>query len=565
MESSAVLHWNWVPHTAVDGVQLAGWLMLGMALVPFARPAANVLRDPELRSRVLLIAGLALAARLLVPLLPFNWYSGVSNVDLGAPIYSKDTTYMPWPNQWITFTLGFRGILLFNIAGNVLSAVLGWHVARRAGYGARVALAMGLLIALTPMYVRISASDSTHMLALPLWWLAAVAMQRLVLGDGGRIDQLMLFAVAMVTCPVRVEAGLVLPSVAFFVARDLDGLRQVWATRRRWFPFALGWLLGMACSAMVQNASWQHRLGQFDVIIFTIQMIARALFLVSPIPLGWIPLIYVLLIWYYLYQRRHDRGELAATVLPFLVFSIPYGYSATAITTELPATAYGVSINMFLLLAAAKGAALFYERLPVEAQRIPPRWRRPLGAVAVILVLASLLVPYRRTYAYMEEYAFLVGALPRHKAKVLAIWDPAAPNGDFDCCLALPYPTFVGDFPELEWQILGQADVDESRLRNLDFDYYYPGSLVAVDVDQLNSWFIGRVFPDPEMNARQQAPLRRLQSIDEFIRTNYPLVIDRQATMPAYTFSWAPFRDDRMTLTLYRRDRSTSLPAESTR
>ena len=44
------------------------------------------------------------------------------------------------------------------------------------------------------------------------------------------------------------------------------------------------------------------------------------------------------------------------------------------------------------------------------------------------------------------------------------------------CCLALPYPTFVGDFPNLEWHILGQDDVDETRLTNLDFDYYYPGS-----------------------------------------------------------------------------------------
>lgn len=565
MEPSAAYHWNWVPHTAVDGVQLAAWFVLGLALVPFARAAAKVFREPELRSRVLLIAGLALAARLLVPLLPFNWYSGVSNVDLGAPIYSKDTTYMPWPNQWITFTLGFHGILLFNIAGNVLSAVLGWHVARRAGYGERVALALGLLIALTPMYVRISASDSTHMLALPLWWLAAVAMQRLVLGDGEWVDQLVLFTVAVVTCPVRVEAGLVLPSVALLIARDVQGLRVVWQTRRRWFPFVLGWLLGMACSAFVQSGSWQHRLGQFDAIIFAIQMTARLLFLVSPDPLGWIPLTYVFLIWYYLYQQRHDRAELAATVLPFLAFSIPYGYSATAITTELPATAYGVSLNMFLLLATAKGAALFSERLPALRQRIPPRWRRPALAAAVLVVLVSLVVPYRRTYAYMEEYAFLVDSLPRHKAKVLAIWDPAAPNGDFDCCLALPYPTFIGDFPELEWHVLGQADGDEARLRDLEFDYYYPGSLVAVDVDDLNNWFIGRLFPDPEMNARQQAPLRRLQAIDEFVRANYPLVIDRQATVPARTFSWAPFRDDRMTLTLYRRDRSAVPRAESTR
>jgi len=35
------------------------------------------------------------------------------------------------------------------------------------------------------MYVRLSASDSTHMMALPLWWLAALTMQRLVYDDAG--------------------------------------------------------------------------------------------------------------------------------------------------------------------------------------------------------------------------------------------------------------------------------------------------------------------------------------------------------------------------------------------
>ena len=46
--------------------------------------------------------------------------------------------------------------------------------------------------------------------------------------------------------------------------------------------------------------------------------------------------------------------------------------------------------------------------------------------------------------------------------------------------------------------------------------------------------------------------IRKLQFIDDYIRKHYPLTIDRQATVPANTFSWAPFADDRQTLTLYR-------------
>ena len=563
MESVA-LHWNWVPQTWVDVVQAAAWFTLVGVLVPWTREASSLVKDPESRSRILLIAALALAARLLVPLLPFNWYSGVSNVDLGGPIYSKDTTYMPLPSQLVTFTLGFYGIVAFNVLTCTASAILAWHVARRAGYGERVAFLLGVAVAITPMYVRLSSSDCTHLLALPLWWLAAAAMQRLVDGRGGLLDQLLLFAAAVVTCPVRVEAGLVLPAVVLFVARDIPGLRRVWQARRRWFPLVAGWVVGMTCSAIVQSNSWHHRLGQFDALTFVFELIARALFVANPNPVGWIPVFYVLLIWYYVYHaaRRHDRVEVAATILPFVIFSIPYAYSATAVISELPGMAYSVSIDMFLLLGAAKGGALLYERLPEEIRRIPSRARAPVLIVAAVIIAVSLVVPYRWTYAYMEEYAFLSRSLPQHKAKVLAIWDPSAPGGDFDCCLALPYPTFVADFPELEWQILGQGDADESHLRDLHFDYYYPGSLVAVDVDHLNSWFIGRLFPDPEMTARQQAPLRALQQIDAFIRANYPLEVQRRETLPAHTFSWASFRDDRMRLTLYRRAAEAPAPAQ---
>ncbi len=550
-----VFHFNWVPHTWIDAVQAAAWIALAMALVPLVLPAGRVLRERHTRNRALLIAGAALLARLLVPLLPFNWHSGVMNVDLGAPIYSKDTTFMSLPNQLITFTWGFYGILIFNILTSTASAVLAWYVARRAGYGARVALLLGLAIAVTPMYVRLSSSDSTHMLALPLWWVAALATQRLVSGRGGRADQIVLFTSAVVACPIRIEAGLVMPSVVLFVARDLEGLRQVWQARYRWYPLILGVLLGMACNVAFHASSWRYRLAQFDPIVFVIQLTARVLFLASPDPFGWIPILYVLLIWYYVWfrWRTGDRAEVAATVLPFVIFSVPYVYSATAIATELPATAYGITIDMFLLLGAAKGAALLYERLQSGALPLRASLRAPAAGAGLLLLLGSFVIPYRKTYAYMEEFAFLSRALPRGKAKILAIWDPDSAGGDYDCCLALPYPTFVGDFPELEWQILSRADADPERLKNIDFEYYYPGSLVAVDVENLNSWFIGRLFPDTEMNAQQKAQLQTLRSIDAAVRSAYPLEPVRSETLPAHTFSWAPFSDDRMTLTLYRR------------
>ena len=553
-----LFHWSWVPLTWVDRVQDVIWIAFCLALLLYCRGVATLLADRESRRRAMLIGLVALGVRLLVPFVPINWYACVNNVDLGGQLYSRDNTYMPLPNQLMTFLLGFAGIVAFNILLGTASAILAWHVARRAGYGERVAFVFGLAVAVTPMYVRLSASDYTHMIALPLWWLAALAMQRLVMGEGRRLDQLVLFASAAVACPIRIEANLAMPAVALFVARDLPGLRRVWQARRQWWPFILGVLLGMACNVSTHGGSWNFMLGRFDILFFIIEMIASALFLVSPDPFGWIPLTYVLLIWYYLYRkwRQHDRAEVAATVLPFVIFSIPFAYTGKGMLGEaliLPAATYTTCISMFLLLAAAKGAVLLYDRLQDGFLGGRPNMARAAVIVAAIALLGSFAIPYRKTYAYMEEFSFLSRSLPRQRARILTIFDATSEGGDYDCCLALPYPTFVADFPDLEWQVLGQGDADEAHLRDLQFDYYYPGSLVAVDVNRLNTWFVAHFAFDPEMNARQQAQLRRLQSIDEFIRQTYPLERYRQDTMPANTVSWAPFLDDRMTLTIYRR------------
>ncbi len=554
-----------MPRTSVDAVQLAAWVALAVTLFPLARGAVARLRDRETRRRALLIAAVALGVRLLVPQVPVNWYSGVNNVDLGRWIYSRDTTFMPLPNQFMTFVLGFEGIVAFNILIGVISTLLAWHVARQAGYGERVAFVFGFAVALTPMYVRLSASDSSHLIALLLWWMGALALLRLVRGRGGIVDQVVLFSAAVVACPIRIEASLTMPAVVLFVARNPQGFQDVWRERRRWFPLVVGMLLGLACGLAAHDRSWTRRIDSFSLPLFLVEMVANVFFVVDLNPLGLISAVYTLLIWFYVYQkiRRRAFDEAVATVLPFVLFSVPYAYTAKgmlAAGANLPGASYATIIGMFVLMGGAKGAVLLYDRLRA---RLSVARARAVATVALsFLLLGWLFVPYRTTYAYMEEFSFLLGALPHQKVRVLTIFDPSGP-GDFDCCLALPYPTFAGDFPGIQWQILREQDAKEERLRNLEFDYYYPGSLIAVDVDNLNTWFIGRLFPDPEMNALQQGHLRKLQFVDEFIRGNYALTPYRSATVPARTFSWAPFRDDRMTLTVYRvADSSAVEPSE---
>jgi len=547
-----LLRWNWLPPTFVEWCQALAWLVLAVALLPLVRRGLSLRDRPAVRA-LALIGIVGLAARLSVPHLPFNWHSGVANVDLGGPIYSKQTTYMPLPDQLMTFVFGFRGILWFNIVTNVLTAMGALHVTRRSGYSQTVALLVGLGLAITPMYVRLSASDSSHILALPLWWLTAYATQRLIAGDGGRLEQAILLTAAMVSCPIRIEAGLVLPSVFVFVARDWSGLIGVWQARRRLYPFAVGWVAGMACNVAVHRQDWTYRLGSPDPLLFVVQMVFRCLFLAAASPDGWIPIVYVLLIWFYLYDtwRRGDGQEFLATVLPYVIFSIPFAYSMTGIAMELPSTAYSVTINMFLLLSAAKGAELLWDRWRAHRQPRRPNVRRMIAVTVASITVVGFVATYRQTYAYMMEFDFLQKHLPRQKARILTIWDPSLPGGDYDCCLALPYPTFIGDFPELEWQVLRLDDAAPGHLEGLNFDYYYPGSLVEIDVDEVNPWF-SRVSPDSGTNAAQQEPLRKLQSIDRFVRRSYPMQVSSTATLPAVTFSGARFHDDVMTLTLYR-------------
>lgn len=86
-----------------------------------------------------------------------------------------------------------------------------------------------------------------------------------------------------------------------------------------------------------------------------------------------------------------------------------------------------------------------------------------------------------------------------------------------------------------------------------------------MDVDHFDERFIGRLFYDAERTARQQAPLRSLRSVDAFVRSHYLLEIEHQETRPAHSFSGARFRDDRMTLTLYRRARAAGASGQDDR
>lgn len=551
---SALIRWNFALRTWVDVVQLVAWTAIVVALLVSLPEVVKYFRhDRSARRSAALIAGAGIIARLLVPALPFNWYSGHSNIDWGHSIYSNATVYMPLPNQLLNFKLGFFGILIFNAALGVVSAVIAWQVARRCRYGERVSLVFGFAVALVPMYVRISVSDSTHFITLPLWLLAALALSRLFAKEGGWPEILLLCGSIVATGPVRIEAALAIASIIPFVCRDVAGLREFWRSRGLVVVCAVSLTLGIASNMFALSESWMSRLHTFEPLIFILQMTLRMLFIMSIDPMGWLPLVAPPLVWYYIFHtlKRGDVGEAAMTTIPYWIFSIPHAYAGVAIAGELPSHAIGMTLCLFILIGAAKGGVLLFDRVRLTLAASPIR-RRGMVVAVVLLSVVLLAFPYRWTYQYMEEFAFLSSALPKKRAKVVAIWEAISFEGDLDCCLSLPYTTFIGDFPEIEWEILEQKDLDEARIRNLQFDYYYPGSIVGLDVERFNMWFNDLFAPDLKLNMEDRAAVRKLQKIDELIRNVHHLEVDKQATVTARTFSFAPFPDNRTTLTLYR-------------
>ena len=92
-------------------------------------------------------------------------------------LYTRANTYLPWLLRVIVFDLqgGFDAALLFNLLAGTASIILLWYAALAGGHSTRVCVLFGLLLAITPMYVRHSGSDSVYVAILFLYSACAAA------------------------------------------------------------------------------------------------------------------------------------------------------------------------------------------------------------------------------------------------------------------------------------------------------------------------------------------------------------------------------------------------------
>jgi len=517
----------------------------------------------------LLLAG-AVVTRVVVPWVTYNWYFGADNLQLGDASFTKSTTYLPFPNRLLGFHLGlgFQGIVFLNITLGVVSVFLFWHVALKAGLGERVSRILALLLALTPMYVRLSASDTSQVTLLFLWLVSAAAFAAVRDGTGGMVARVVLFVATAMACPIRLESAVMMPSVPLFVGAGLDGWHAIMTGWRRYLSFWSGLAVGLAVALWYHGEGIGAHLGGPDLMLLVSFLFVplRVIGLVNLWIVAFLPMLYSLPILYEIVGswRAREWKSLMGTFAPAVVLSLPFALGFNPMITDLSSSSYNIIYIVFTLRACAQGLVRMQHDWGSGTLLKAP-WKRTIAAaLAAPLLWYSFVLPYGWTYVFQEEHAFLDRHLPRQEASILTIWDGRSVSGDWDCSLALPYPPFLASRRGLKWSILSADALDPAVIDGLEFDYYYPGTLVLLDSEKPTPWSLAEFAPDSELQRMQpdRERLRHLQQLDRMVRERFPLAAVVSERVPA---RWAPlhatgctgvgfgYPGDEVELTIYRR------------
>jgi hypothetical protein len=196
-----------------------------------------------------------------------------------------------------------------------------------------------------------------------------------------------------------------------------------------------------------------------------------------------------------------------------------------------------------------------------------------VGGVMIPFVLLTFIPPYSSTLVYQDEFHFLRDNLPEGPATVLVLADQGRISADYDCCLSQPYPVLMAERPNLKWVIIDQNDLDSGAYRNVEFDYYYPGSMATLMpgpqipkvLVKIAYWLAeDSTHAAHEDTLRRDENLRLLHRLDGRVREEFPLAPFRSAAKPSADSTTGTFPNDEMVLTIYRRtDRPAGIDAET--
>ncbi len=509
------------------------------------------------------VTAIGAALRAGISFVPQNWYFAIANIPPPAGIVLKTTVFQPLPTvlllSYSTSPLG--ALRLFNIVVGTAVVPLLTYVVLRAGYRSRVARLCAVIAALLPLYVRYSAMDGPQIVILFLFAAAAAAYVRLATcpAPWPKAEQVLLACAVIAAAPIRPESTLPLLSIPFFLFHGpaTRSLRGLWHARPT-IVLALAWIVGCAWSLAFHLHDLAVHPGP-DAFKLVLRGLVTATMMINPALVAWVPLILLVPIWITAVRllRRRAWDDLRSLYAPVVFCALPL--IAVGPQNHLVGLGYVVLQSVFVVLASARCVDALLLSVDAGELRVSVRTRAAAVAAIGAVALVSVVPPLTYRYAFQDEYLFLRQALPAEPATILTISDmwPDGP-GDFDCCLLQPYPPLLAEYPHLRWIIVGKDALTSQAFRDLHFDYYYPGSMAAVDAGSVDQFFLRRLgrwlgTAEDEEARRKKAHLAAIQRLDAAIRGSYAMDAVSTASTPTHVFSDADFPDGRMELTLYRR------------
>jgi hypothetical protein len=383
-----------------------------------------------------------------------------------------------------------------------------------------------VLVAVTPLYVRLSASESQQITQLLLWCVAVLAFQTVLRGTDRWDTHAVLLAATMVACPIRLEGAAMMASVPLFAAGRIEDYRDIVHRWRRFGAYGIGLALGLAITGAFYGhgvgSSMPNRATLPDVLISAVpSFLMRVFGAYLPAPLFFrFPFVAIGSVAWFIHCLRSGRKEeLAVAFGPLALLALPFVITGRGVLSSLPHSAYDVIPTLFTLVVAAQGFVwIAGEALGRPRGRV---WIQALAALAIApAAWFFVYLPYRWTYPYEEEFQFLERHLPSEPATIATVFDPGEKAGDYACCLSLPFPTFLVEHPNLKWLVLTANDADSPRLAGLSFDYYYPGLLTALDARHPDR---GRTKGSSAAIEADSDHLERLKRVDAAVRTSHAL------------------------------------------
>ncbi|PRQ10221.1 hypothetical protein [Enhygromyxa salina] len=476
-------------------VASVAWLAaLGLGLVAAGQRWRELAGDEAARSHarrwgiaMVAVFVLALVARFWVVASVGNWYgsflppAGVGELRFGASaavLQASVRALSPW-----TVNVAFA---LARVVG-ALAVPLVVLLVRRLGGSLSAGVVAGVLLALAPIAVRLSASSSEHVLAgtlaLAAWvvWLRAAADPRVV----PRILSLVLVVLAVLTrvdCWPQLSLIVVWSVVSPVFGQD----RVTWLAPARRFADAL--YFGV-CWAALGAYAWvrlvvpsNHPGPELDGIRDAAKLLVSQFWVATITPPHWIsPLclgLAVVGIGLAAWARRWRL--LLGAVLSLALIFIPIGRNLTH--DGLTGARYFVlALPILVLLAAQVGeAASDYLQGPRAGQR-----RAWLGAGALALVVVESVAArpgWRHVYTFQAEYVFLAKQLQGRDLDGCTLWfvrpRQATDEPDLDCCLAPDRSPLRLLAPDLRFRSMpNDAEPDDAHGCHL----YYEGSLCEID------------------------------------------------------------------------------------